>query len=479
MRGLTRAGVALAAIVLAALVWGERPRAWAALDPNALNRQGAEATARGDHAKAVECFRQARALEPDQTVLRYNLFHALNNYSIEAAGKGEVAEAIRACSEALSLVPDDVRVASNLAIFFHNRATKLIGERRYEEAREALAHAHSVVTEFRLDNLAPTLRESLARSYLIEGRERFERNEVSQALDLYGRCIQINPDEALAYLDRSRIFYEQDFFQDAISDLELAAQILGQTPQITALLSRIKVEAKQKGQDLAEQDAYFRIEATGGSPHQEQPLKRALKELRLAVARNLTVNPKSPILVSIKWNEAASGPEQWMATPGNRFESDTIPLGASGVEIGSEEFRLLLEFHYLGALALNLGGASAPYWFAAGLAQYRLDGTRRLSPAESEELLAAGENFLLFDISDLSLEKVPRIEDGKLLSLAYLECKALVEHLVKSIGMNGLRQLMRALSEGVPFDHALRDVANLTVLDIQREWRASLGLPTN
>lgn len=479
MRRLARPGLTLCATVVAVLASGERPGACVTLDPNALNRQGAEATARGAYAEAVGFFRQAYALEPDQTVLRYNLFHALNNYSLEAAGKGEVAEAIRSCSEALSLVPEDVRVASNLAIFFHNRAVHLIAEKAYDPARGALAHAQAVVDEFRLDNLAPTLRETLARSYLIEGRERFEINEVSQALDLYGRCIQINPDEPLAYLDRSRIFYEQDFFHDAVSDLELAAQILGQTPPITALLARIKVEAKKKGLDLAERDAYFTFETSGASPQQEQSLKRGLKELRLAVARNLTVNPKTPIVVSIKWNEAAVGPEQWLSTPGNRFDPETLSLGGSGIELGDEEFRALLEFHYLGSLALNLGGASTPYWFAAGLAQYRLDGSQRLTSAESEELLAAGENLLLFDVSDLSLEKVPRIEDGKILRLAYLESKALVEYLVKSIGMNGLRQLMRGLSEGVPFDHALRDAANLAVPDIQREWRASLGLPAN
>jgi tetratricopeptide (TPR) repeat protein len=447
------------------------------IDPNALNREGAEASARGDYAKAAELFRQALAVEPNQSILKYNLFSALNSLSVDAARKGQVDTAIQACSEALSLVPEDVRAASNLAIFFQNQAVNLMKDKHFDMAREAIANAEKVVDQFKLDNLSPAVRATHARTYLLEAREAFKRNEVGKAQELYARCIEINPDEALAYLDRSRINYEQEFFQDAVSDLELAAQILGETPQISALIKRIQLEASSKGQPVSSQDAYFKVDVQSANPVQAQALKRLLKELRLQVARNLSVNPKAPILISVNWGEPLAGVDQWTSTPGKRIEPDRIQIGGERVEVGDPAFRKVLRFHYLSSLALNVGGSSVPYWFAAGLGLSIEEGALNLTGAESEQLLSAGENFLLFRVGDLTADKISRLEDSKQVHLAYLESKGLVAHLMDSIRTNGLRQLMRAMAEGVPFDQALKDVANLSADDIEREWRNSMGLP--
>ncbi|MBK7494107.1 MAG: hypothetical protein IPI28_01405 [Candidatus Omnitrophica bacterium] len=148
--------------------------------------------------------------------------------------------------------------------------------------------------QFGLGKIAATIRETRGRIYLLEGRDKFARNDVSEALDLYDKCLQVNPEEALAYLDRSRIYYEQDFFQDAIADLEMALEILGQNPEILSLVQRLKIEAGKKGQTLSDQDAFFILESPGANPSQDQVLKRVLKDIRLSVARNLTVNPKTP-----------------------------------------------------------------------------------------------------------------------------------------------------------------------------------------
>jgi Flp pilus assembly protein TadD len=467
---MRRAGFAL---LLGGLLLG----AAAPPDPNLLNREGAVASASGDFARAVELFRQAFILEPSQAILRANLFHALNNYAIQCASREEVDRAIQACSEALTLSPDDVRVASNLAIFFHNQAITRLERDDFDEARDAVVDAQRVADQFQLNSLAPTLRSTHARIFLFEGRHHFLRNEVSAALERFARCIEINPDEALAYLDRSRIYYEQDFFQDALSDLELAAQILGGPPQVEALIKRLKAEASAKGQPVSEQDPFFLIEAQGVTPSQEQVLKRILKEQRLQVARNLTVNPKKPVLVSVRRGEKVLDPGQWISTPGKRIEAERIEIGGAGVEFSDPKFRDVLRFHYLASLALNIGNPTAPYWFAVGLGLALEEGAPRLSKEETEQLSSAGENFLLLGVENLTAERIPKIEDSKQIRLACLECKALVIQMVNTLRMNGLRQLMHSLSEGTSFERALLDVANLTVEDIERDWRTSLGIP--
>ncbi|MCK6496277.1 tetratricopeptide repeat protein [bacterium] len=446
------------------------------LDPNQFNRMGVQYAREGNYAKAAESFRQSFALEPRQPIIRYNLFNALNNLSIESARQDKVDEAIAACSEALRIIPEDVRVASNLAIFFQNQAVELLEKKQFAEAQEAILDAQKVVDQFGLGKIAATIRETRGRIYLLEGRDKFARNDVSEALDLYDKCLQVNPEEALAYLDRSRIYYEQDFFQDAIADLEMALEILGQNPEILSLVQRLKIEAGKKGQTLSDQDAFFILESPGANPSQDQVLKRVLKDIRLTVARNLTVNPKTPLVVSIRWSEPFIPYNQWLSSPGLRLEGDRISMGGGETDPNSEAFREALALHYVGSLVLNIGGSGIPYWFAVGLAQYLHPAGGKLSPDEVEQLLSAGENFLLFRVEDLVPEKITRLEDSGAIRLAYLQSKALVAELVDSIRMNGLRQLMRSLSAGVPFDQALKDIANLTVEEIDRDWKKQAGL---
>lgn len=447
------------------------------LDPNQFNRVGVRFAQEGNYAKAVESFRQSFALEPQQPVIRYNLFNALNNLSIELANRNEVDAAVAACSEALQIVPEDVRVASNLAIFFQNQAVELLQKKKFPEAHEAILNAQKVVDRFDLGKIAATIRDTRASIYLLEGREKFTHNEVSEALDLYDKCLQVNPEEGLAYLDRSRIYYEQDFFQDAVADLEMALEILGQSSEILSLIQRLKIEAEKKGQTLSDQDAFFILESSGANPSQDQALKRALKDIRLTVARTLTVNPKTPLVVSVRWNDPFIPYDEWLSTPGQRVEGDRISLGGVGIDPNSEQFKEMLHLLYVGSLVLNIGGAQTPYWFVVGLAQYLEPAGGDLTPEETEQILSAGENFLLFRIDDLAPETIVHLEDSRAIRLAYLQSKALVAELIDSIRMNGLRQLMRTLSQGVPFDQALKDIANLTVEEVERDWRKQAGLP--
>lgn len=459
-------------LIVSLLSIGAKP-----IDVNEINRLGAEATRQGDYLKAVELFRQAYALEPDQPLIKSNLFNALNNAAVTHAQAGEVDAAIAACSHALDLVPQDVRVASNLAIFFHNHAVEFLSNDDYDGARREVMNAQKVVDRFRLENLAPTLQSTHARIYLLEARSAFRRNEVGKALDLYQKCIEVNPEEPYAYLDRSRIYYDQNSFQDAISDLELAIQILGETPELAALLKRLELEAEEKGQKVSDQDSFFVFEALALSPSEQQALRRMAKETRLGIARDLGTNPKSQIFVAVNGDQPLVRVGEWMRASGNKIRADRIELGSAGVTVESEDFRKAFRFHYLATLTRNAAGEAAPYWFAAGLGLYFLDGVSRLTPRETEEILAAGDNFLLLHIEDLTDSKLALLEDSRQIHLANLQSKALVEHLVNTIRVNGVRQLLRSLAEGVSFDQALMDVGNLKLDVLDSEWRNFLGLP--
>ncbi len=104
---------------------------------------------------------------------------------------------------------------------------------------------------------------------------------------------------------------------------------------------------------------------------------------------------------------------------------------------------------------------------------------RRLKNLErrkrAEAALRESRGFLQSVIDGIP-EMMMVIDSDYRVRLANLEAKGLASYLVKTIKTRGVRQLMKALSEGATFEDALADVARLTPKQIEDEWKSSLGL---
>ncbi len=457
--------------------WTQRRPDEPQVDPNQLNAEGVAATEKGRYEAAVKLFHQAYLVEPDQEKLVYNYFTSLVNYSIFLAEEGKASAAIEACSQAISLFPREIIVASNLAIFFNNEAVKFLENGDLPRAIQSIENSQEVVRRFQLLQAADTINRTHARIYLMQGRGWFKKENVKNALESYDRCLRINPREIEAYVDRSRIYWEQGAFKDAITDLEEVLRIRGQgnSPNILALINRIKLEAQAAGQPISDQSEFFVLEMRGGDQTTESKIRRLLRDTRLKIARTLQVNPKSEIHVTIDMNQPLVRVAEWVNIPAVEFYGESFEVGASGVDPESRDFREALTYNYVLTLLVNLGGREMPYWFAVGLAhRMTSDLESHLSIRDQESLLAASENNLLLGTNRLSWSNLENMDDTQTLRQANLESIGLVDHLAGILREEGMGTLLKAVRDGLRFEDALVDITNMTPEQVEEEWQNSL-----
>jgi len=451
------------------------------IDPNLLNTEGVEASERGDYGRAVSKFREAFAIEPNQPKILYNLQIALKNYSIDLARNGNVKAAIEACSEAVDLVEGDITVASNLAIFFHNLATDYLKEKEFENAFRWIEDSQMTVDRFQLFHIAPIIKRTHGRIFLAKARFLFLLDhDVPSAIEMYDKCIEMNPTEIQAYLDRSRIYYERESYEDAVNDLETAKTYLPDNEAIPNLIKRLKIEAKHKGITLTGEKAFFYITVGGGNQSQVQLIEQFLRKVRLEISRTLhQVNPKTPIPVTISMDAPLVRTEEWLTLPPSEVEWGRLELGGNGVNLKGKDFQKALRFNYVISLIYNLGGTDVPFWFASGLAQIMAsEGRVALTDAEVESLFTAGDYGLLLETKQMTPENIARLAGAKDIGLANLQSKAILIYLHDTVRKEGISQLVGALRDGVGFEQALKDVSNLSSDQISRDWKQSVGIPT-
>ncbi|MCA9414864.1 MAG: tetratricopeptide repeat protein [Candidatus Omnitrophica bacterium] len=466
----------LAAPLLGPTGWAQRRGEQPQIDPNLLNEDGVRATKQNRYEEAVEAFRKAYLAEPNQDKLVYNYFTSLVNYSIFLAENGNASAAIEACSQAISLVPREIIVASNLAIFFNNEAVKQLEQGDFNGAIQSIENSQEVVRRFQLRQAAEVIDRTHARIYLMQGREWFKKEDVKNALEAYDKCLRINPQEVEAYLDRSRIYWEQGAFKDAVTDLEEVLRIRGEgnSPNIEGLINRIKLYAQAAGQPITDQSEFFVPEMSGGDQPTESKIRRLLRDVRLRIARTYQINPQTEIHVKIDANQPLIRASEWIDRPAVDFYGESFSMGISGVDPESRDFREALTFNYVLTLLVNVGGREIPYWFAVGMAQYMISEESHLSIGDITSLLAAAENNLLLGTERLTWKNLENMNDTQTIRQANLESIGLVEHLAEILREEGLGTLLKAVRDGLDFNDALTDITNMTPEQIEEEWKNSL-----
>jgi len=120
--GLSRCSVTIVAGVFALLMSGSPATAQTAAT---LKVQGAELDLHGDVNGAIEKYRQALALAPNDKIIRQNLAIDLNSAGVGLYNNKDYAGATAMFQEALSLVPSFRPAQDNLN---HAQASKLTGE---------------------------------------------------------------------------------------------------------------------------------------------------------------------------------------------------------------------------------------------------------------------------------------------------------------------------------------------------------------
>ena len=147
---------------------------------------------------AIDCYKQALRINPDDAKTHYNLAIALHD-------KGDVDAAINSFNQALAMTPDYAMAYNGLG-----NALKDAGE--LEQAIDSYRQALAIVPE-------------QAQVHCNLGTALKDKGDLEQAVDSYKKALQINPDYAEAYNNMGSALKDKGDMEQAISSYKQALRI--------------------------------------------------------------------------------------------------------------------------------------------------------------------------------------------------------------------------------------------------------------
>jgi tetratricopeptide (TPR) repeat protein len=169
-------------------------------------KQGNDYYRQGEYDKAIESYKEAIELKPDDAAAYYNLGNAYNDL-------GEYAQAIESYKKAIKLKPDDVAAYYNLGNAYYNRS----------EYAKAIESYHKAI-ELKPDD---------ADAYNNLGNAYKNMGEYAQAIKLYKKAIEIKPDYVAAYSNQGNAYKNLGEYAKAIKLYHKAIEL---KPDFSALV---------------------------------------------------------------------------------------------------------------------------------------------------------------------------------------------------------------------------------------------------
>ncbi|MGA3269102.1 MAG: tetratricopeptide repeat protein [Verrucomicrobiota bacterium] len=164
----------------------------------AENNLGVELAARGNLAEAIQHYKRALQLEPDNAGAQSNLGGALTR-------QGKLPEAIQHCERALQLEPDNAKARCNLG-------TALTAQGKWAEAMQQYQQALQISPRF-------------AGTYDALGNLLSAQGKVAEAVQQYQQALQLDPDSAKTRCDLGAALAAQGEWSEAILNYQRALQI--------------------------------------------------------------------------------------------------------------------------------------------------------------------------------------------------------------------------------------------------------------
>ena len=91
------------------------------------------------------------------------------------------------------------------------------------------------------------IREGTSDRYVRDAFLAWRRRDHETALDLLTKCIELDPNDGVAFLNRGNLQLEMGYFEDGIADLERARDIDPELPWQNALVFKmLKPEARER-----------------------------------------------------------------------------------------------------------------------------------------------------------------------------------------------------------------------------------------
>lgn len=360
--------------------------------------------------------------------------------------------------------PGVAHIREQLATACNNYGVQLGEQRRWEQAIEQLERART------LEPSNEQFKTNLSAVYLNQAGNAYAAHQPQAAIDLIEKTLQVKP-TARAYDLLGQIEYDRQRLKEAKAAWQQAAELDPSLPGLAQHLARVTEELPIESKFGRMSQAYFDLRS---EEHLNMPadfdLRDALLEARREVGKDFAYWPKHKIVVLLysaeSFHKLRQDTPEWV---GGQFDGKIrVPLPSA--QMSSALVKQILFHEYTHAVIADLTEGKCPRWLNEGLAEH--EGRTQLAKT-STFLKTAYNAQQLIPLAELS-DHFSSMRSANEAALAYDQSYSLVAHLLEHAGFWRMRQLLKALAEGRPWENALESAYHLETKKLEKNWRGWL-----
>jgi len=383
--------------------------------------------------------------------------YQLNQLGVEAHQAGAPDRALDYFRRAHRVRPDDARIRENLAVSLSVEAQRLMEEGRYRDAAELLQEAEDLVPD--------NSRFKLGRAHALVAARLFTEAEV-----VLNEVLGADISQASAWRLLGKIYYLTDRLPQAIEAWQTALDFDSTSEDLRKMLAKARRE-QQVEKDLTRSYAANFILSYDDERHPElgRDLIEVLTEAYVEVGGNLDHYParQVPVLVYTRqdFSRLTASPD-WAAG----LYDGKIRISVGGLTSVTGMLRAVLFHEYAHVVVRDLAGPRCPTWLNEGIAE--VSGRSQFDPGLQK--LDKARDLIGFN----SLEGAWKTLPAERVRLAYEQSYSFVRFLVEDYGWFLVADLLRKIGEGKSLEDAFVKAYESYGMDLhglQRQWLGTLG----
>ena len=316
-----------------------------------------------------------------------------------------------------------------------------------------------------------------AEAYRNLGRIYIELKDPGLTREFLEKALLVVPDDPWLHLALAEIHYKKDDFDAATTQLDYAAALVGQYPDVQSavrsLSSKLKAATKAEQPLLNRQSSHFQVKFEGGDDYEIwNRVLEILEEAYQDIGRELGHYPSKPITVVLLTKESFHNSTGGPAWSDGLFDPllGRIKIPTNGALTDQGWLIRVLRHEFVHALLHDkVGGriGAIPTWLNEGLAmQFAGD------PLPDIPELIRGEVQLI----PLSYLEGPwGALSQKLALVAYLEGNSATVYLIDRFSLQKVREVLGALANGQSIAAAMQDRLFFPYEEFQRRWIDTLN----
>lgn len=379
-----------------------------------------------------------------------------NDYALELLRRGEYEKGLEQLQDAYSLAPYDTTLRRNLAEAYTFVGQHRLAQKRYREAADEFDHARELFPE--------------------EPRYRVMRGIALSAAHLYDAAIseleearRLGGDTPELFFHLGRVYYDTGDLQKALDAWEEALRRDPKNGVLPGLVAQCRRElAVEDRMDRGYSSRFNLVYDAELDPRLAQEILDTLESAYNLVGGDFDRFPsfRTEVLVYTRrdYRQVTESP----AWSGGLFDGK-IRLPVGGATSLTPGLKALLMHEYTHVVVQDITHGTCPTWLNEGLAE--VEGRREYNPPLGELSEAVrGGGLIPFK----SLEGSFASLSGRRVVLAYEESYGFVNYLVTVYGWPRITELLADLAGGMPVETALRAVYGNDYDGLAGEWRTDL-----